>query len=248
MDKLKVGDNFFEEPTEEEEVSTESAKDLDSEPSSKEDSKSTLIIVLVIIGIFVLIIAGFKVYGHFTAAAVVDVDQLHQDNLQGNLKEEEGYLYNGFSFVKADGLWWTEVKRFDTLVKIPLHFAPKELEDIPIKGSLSPDFNNGLEVYIAIDPKVQSGHYVVAMRELSANIGKGIDRTSVGACIEEYPGCEDRKILSCNNTKGLPVVELELAAEPSIEYSGICIKVKGSDYGIIKAVDLLLYQWYGAMN
>ena len=173
---------------------------------------------------------------------------MHENNLEGELKEGEGYLYNGFSFVYADGLWWTEIQRPERLLKIPLHFAPKDLEDIPISGSISPAFNEGQEVYVSIDPKVISGHYVVAMKELSSNIGQGINRNSVGACIEEALGCEDREILNCENTKGLPVIELELTAEPSIELSGTCIKIKGSEYGIIKAANRLIYQWYKIMD
>lgn len=230
----------------------EQFRDLaDEEASSnfgvKEDSRSIVVMVLAIVGIFVLALGGFKIYGSLTSAGVVDIDQMHQDNLDGKL-DEEGYVYNGFSFVKVDGLWWTEVNRLGTLVKVPLHFGPKELEDIEMTGELSSDFNKGNDVYISIDPAAVGGHYVIAMREISANVGQGINRNSVGACTKEHEGCEDRKILNCENTQGLPVIELEVSEEQSIELSGTCITVKGTGYGIIKAANRLLYQWYDIME
>jgi len=223
-------------------------QELHPQFSLKEDSRSIFILVAVIAGIFVLSLGGFRVYNSLTSADVVNIDELHQNNLQGDLGDEEGYVYNGFSFVKADGLWWTEVTRFGTLVKIPLHFGPKELEEITITGEVSSDFNIGNDVYITIDPTVVSGHYVIAMREISTNVGQGINRNSIGACTQEHEGCVDRKIVSCENAQGLPVVELEIAEEPGIELSGTCIKVKGNGYGIIKAANRLLYKWYGIME
>lgn len=233
-----------------EEKSSDETNPEEKEPNFgvKEDSKSILVMIVVIAGAFALLLGGFKLYDSFTTAGVVDVDQMHKDNLDGKLGDEEGYVYNGFSIIKADDLWWTEVNRLGTLVKIPLHFGPREVEDIEIVGELSEDFNKGNDVYISIDPAVVSGHYVVAMREIGANIGKGINRNSVGACTVEQEGCEDRKILNCENAEGLPVIELEISEEPGIELSGTCIKVKGTEYGIIKAANRLLYKWYGVME
>jgi len=233
---------------EEVEVEEKTFKEVDPDFGVKDDSKSIVVMVLVIAGVFALLLGGFKLYGGLTSAAVVDIDEMHKDNLDGKLGEEEGYTYNGFSFVKVDGLWWTEVNRLGTLVKIPLHFAPKELEEIEMTGELSSDFNKGNDVYISIDPEAAGGHYVIAMREISANVGQGINRNSIGACTKEHEGCEDREILNCENTKGLPVIELEVSESPGIELSGTCIKVKGTGYGIIKAANRLLYQWYDVME
>ena len=204
--------------------------------------------VMVIIGIFVFSIGGFKLYDNLTSAEVLDVDEMHQQNLIGELDDEEGYLYNGFSFVKVDGLWWTEMRRGDTLVKIPLHFGPLEVEDIEISGSINQNFNDGTEVYIAIDPAVANQYYTLAVSELSFNTVKGIQRTPVAACTEDVIVCEGRPILSCQNTQGKPVIEFVLANESRIDLSGNCIKISGQDYGIVKATNRLLLQWYGVMN
>ena len=224
------------------------SEEFQPEEANNYDTKAIGITVIVILGIFALTFGGFNLYNGMTSAAVVDIDGLHQENLDGDLNEEEGYIYNGFSFVLVDGLWWTEIAIGDTLTKIPLHFGPKDLEDIQINGELSSQFNKGEIVYVAIDPSVVGGHYVVAMRELSSNVGQGIKRDTQGACTQESLGCEDRKILSCENTEGLPVIELVNTEDSSIELEGTCIKVNGQEYGIIKSVDRLLLQWYGVMD
>ncbi len=222
-------------------------KGVDSEAVSS-DGKGLLFIILGIVGIFVLLIAGFGAYNYITTGAVMNVDELHQENLVGGLDEEEGYVYNGYSFVKADGLWWTEMNKFGTLLKVPLHFGPKELEEIPIEGTLDDSFNDGDKLFIAIDPDVQNKYYTLAISELSFNTVKGMDRLPIGSCTKENWACDNRTIISCNDTQGKPVIELALANETAIELQGTCIKLSGKEYGIVKAVDRILYQWYGVMG
>ena len=247
-------DNPIDKPTE------ESATNVDIEPLDpedqedteeyKSDTKSILIIVAVVIGIFALIFLFGKFFGvGTTGAAVVDIDNLHGKNLQGDLNKDEGYIYNGFSFVKVDGLWWTEINRNgETLLKVPLHFGPKEVKHISFSGQIGPDFNKGSEIYIAIDPTIADPHYSLALSELSFNVAKGIDRIPVGACTKENDACVNRTIISCENNPGKPVVELFLSSKTEIALSDSCIKISGEGYELVKSVDRLLYTWYGIMK
>ena len=215
------------------------------------DKKIIIVVTAIIIGLFLVTIGGFSLYNNLTTAGVINIDDLHQDNLNNQLKDEEGYIYNGFSFVKVDGLWWTEMNKFGVLLKVPLHFAPKDLEDIPLEGKLNLDFNIGEDVYIAIDPYTINKYYSLAISELSLNLVKGMDRIPVGSCTEESPDCVGREIINCENPRGFPVVELafEPNLEPRIEFKDTCVKIIGGDnYGIVKAVDRLLYEWYGVMS
>lgn len=215
----------------------------------KTDGKSLAFISIAIIGIFALFFASFYFYNNYiTTAGIINIDDLHEKNLNDELDEEEGYVYNGFSFVKADGMWWTELNKFGIRLKVPLHFGPKEVEDIEIKGNLDTFFNEGEDVYVAIDPAVYNKYYTLGLSELSFNLVKGMDRAPIGSCTTVSPDCDNRTIISCNNTKGKPVIELALAEEPSIDLSGTCIKISGKEYGIVKAVDRLLYQWYGVIS
>jgi hypothetical protein len=223
------------------------------DPSLKEQSIKTLFITLgVIISIFVILFAGFYGYNSITGDVVLDIQGLHDANFQGDLDPEEGYLYNGFSFIKIDGLWWTDiVKTVDgnsEIVRIPLHFGAREAESVIIRGELSPDFNNGLEVYVAVDPTVISSYYGLGLSELSLNMAKGIGRKPIGSCTENSEDCLDRDIISCkNNPDNLPVVEFvqNFDVDSEIEMNGTCIKIIGNGYGIVKAVDRMLLHWYG---
>lgn len=229
------------------------AEESAEEIQAKSDGKSLLILVGLVIGLFVLLLGGFSLYNNFTSASVVSIDDLHQQNLNGELEEGEGegqgYVYNGYSFVKADGLWWTEMNKFGTLYKAPLHFGPRELEDIKITGTLEPAFNGGDEIFVALDPTVKDKYYSLAVSELSFNIVQGMDRTPIGSCTQEDEACDNRTIISCETAAGRPVVELVLGGtEPEISLQGTCIQVKGSGYDIVKAVNRLLYQWFGVMG
>lgn len=218
----------------------------------EKDGRNILILVGALLVVLFIALGGFKLYDQFTGANiadVIDVDKLHQMNREGKLDESRGYMYNGYSFVSADGMWWTEKMIFDTLTKIPLHFGPKEVEDILLEGELSEEFNQGEEVYITIDPKVVDKYYSLALSELSFNMVKGIQRRPAGVCIEEHPACEEREIISCeNNAENKPLIELSLANETKIEFIGSCIKISGLGYGIVKAANRILYKWYGIMR
>jgi len=248
MDEIKIGKGVEKQLEREEQL--ELKKSLEEDYGASDgDGKKILIAIIVIVGIVVISVGGFKAYDYFTSANIIDIDKLHDQNIEGDLNENEGYMYNGFSFIKVDGLWWTETMRNEVLVKIPLHFGPKEVEWINIEGKLDPLFNQGDKVFVSIDPEVYNKYYTLALSELSFNIAKGLDRSPIGSCTEENWACENRTIVSCeNNPEKKPVIELAIDEEAGIELSETCIKIKGKDYEIVKAVNRLLYQWYGIMD
>ena len=227
-----------------------------SDPALKEQSNRTLFMTLaVILGVFVLFIAGFYGYNSITGNVVFDMQGLHEANIDGNLEEEQGYMYNGFSFVFVDGLWWTDIIKHigdsEEKVRIPLHFGPKDFEEVEFKGSTSEEFNMGPDVYIAIDPAIRDQHYTLAISELVFNLAKGINRRPVAACIKEDVECVERPIVSCdNNPENLPVIELvhDYDVNSMVELDGTCIKITGNSYGLVKAVDNILLEWYGVIS
>jgi hypothetical protein len=250
MNEFKLGEELEKQQIKEEQKAVNLAVEEEAGTALKDDGKSLLWIILIISGIFVVFIGGVKVYDHFTSATVVSIDDFLQKNLEEEgLGEGEGYVYNGFSIVKVDGLWWTDLNRHSEIIRIPLHFSPKEVETVPISGTLNEvDFNKETNLYLAINPLVRDKYYTLALSELTFNIAKGIDRTPIGSCTEENFACENRTIVSCADTQGKAVIELELAEQTSIEYSGSCIKLSGNGYELTKAVDKILYMWYGIMK
>lgn len=248
MDDVKVGK--VEEISLDADVRGEEQQD--NHPDDVADKKTIILATVVVVALFALFFTGFYFYDYYSPTGkAVSVDELHQQNLNQELSEDEGYLYHGYSFVQADGLWWTELNKFGTQLKIPLHFGPRELEAVEVSGNLDQQKFNSVEgVYIAIDPSVVNKYYTLAISELSFNLVKGMDRTPIGSCTTAGPGCDNRTIVSCSNTHGRPVIELALTEqnESKIELSDQCIKISGNGYGIVKAVDRLLYQWYGVMQ
>ena len=226
---------------------------IDEKPSkaakrTRINSKYILIIIAVLAVIFAISLSKFSFLNKVAGNQVLSLDQLHQLNKEGKLDEERGYMYNGYSFVFNDGLWWMEKEVFGTLVKVPLHFGPKQVEDVPITGQLDPAFNEGTKIYLAIDPEVRNKYYSLAVSELSFNIAKGIGREPVGSCTADNWACENRTIVNCQNTSGKPVIELVLQNRTGIEMSGSCIKITGQEFGIVKAANRVLYRWYGVMK
>jgi len=243
-DEQKLGQKMEQELDRETKVEVKKALEPQESIAPVADGKSIVIMLVVVLGVFFFAIAGFKTYDYFTSAAVINVDDLHNENLQGNLDDKEGYMYNGYSWVYADGLWWTEVDRFGTLLKIPLHFGPKDVEKIPVVGTLSPGFDRGENIYIAVDPNITNKYYTLALSELNFNIIKGVDRNIVTSCTENSSICENRTIINCENTQSLPVIQLVVENVSKIEFKGTCIKISGSEYELVKAVDRVLMMWY----
>lgn len=238
----------------EEEFQTESQEEI--EKSIKEDSKFTKkdarnigIAVIIIVGVFVLLLGNLNVKDADQSNKLVKtVNELHMDNLNGKLSDDRGYMYNGYSFVKYDGLWWTIIKLFDKGIQVPLHFGPQEVVDIPISGLLTDKFNAGEEVHIGIDPKVTNKYYTLSISELSFNVASGVQRLPVGSCTENDEACVGRPIISCeNNPDDKPIIELVLGGEPKITLDGACVKIQGSEYDLVKAVDRFLLRWYTIM-
>ncbi len=239
-------------PAAEEIEITEEASQTEPEEKDVFGSSTTTKNILILIGVtvvlFAAVITSFKVYNGLTSAGVATIDELHQENLEGTLEDIEGYVYNGFSFVKADGLWWTEINKFGTRLKIPLHFAPKELESLEMRGNLNPAFNDGDDVYMAINPNVANQYYSLALSELNINLVKGMNRRPVATCTEEHEVCTGREIVNCENANGRPVIQLELSEPAGVEFIDTCIKIKGIGFDLVKSANKVLYYWYGIMK
>lgn len=211
------------------------------------EGRNLLIAIGVILAVTILFLTSIWLYPK-VAGQPLSIDELHQKNLAGDLSPEEGYIYRGYSFVKTEGLWWASLNRYDTLVHIRLQYGPRDLEDIPILGSLNSSFNRGPVVYQAINPTVQNKYYTLALVEINSNIVQGVNRGISTACTQIDPLCDNRTIVSCANTQGLPVIELAIGEPTQVELIGSCIKIQGQDDEIVKAAERMLYKWYDVME
>ena len=253
----EIKDEFVEEVPlvkEEEQVSlNQIAPNTPLEPDSeKKDLKTIFLVIAVTLGLIILVVGGFKLGDKLTGANVadvIDVDALHQLNAQGKLEETRGYIYNGRSFVYADGLWWTKLNILGEIKEVRLHYGPKEVEDITFIGELDEaGFNQRPEIYMAIDPNISNKYYSVALNELNSNIVQGMGRPIITSCTEEAEICENRTIISCENNQGLPVIQLAIANETSVKFKDTCIFIEGDGYDLIKAAEKAIWTWYGVFK
>lgn len=216
----------------------------------KKKERKQLVMIIIVVALLLALGSGtFSLFKSSSAPQKLAVDQLHDLNRQGKLDPERGYIYNDNSIVLDEGLWWSDVYLWGTTYKVPLHFGPKDVETITITGELNSSFNNEPDVYVAINPEVSDKYYTLAISELSLNLAKIMNRAPIGACTTENENvCMEREIINCAETNGKPVIELEFSETPGIEFDGSCIKLAGQGYNLTKAVDRLLYQWYGIME
>ncbi|MEM3126801.1 MAG: hypothetical protein QW331_01900, partial [Candidatus Woesearchaeota archaeon] len=119
---------------------------------TKEDmEKSSKIFAYAVIGIAIIIIT-ILISRYAIQSRPLTIDELHQKNIDGELSEKQGYVYKGYSFVFADGLWYTQLQFNNTLINLPLHFDPKSVENVPLTGAINSTKFNEREIYITFDP------------------------------------------------------------------------------------------------
>lgn len=224
----------------------DSESDVDSDNNS---AKRLFLLLGVIVLVFVIIIGGFFVYNKYfiSPTGAMTLDDLHRANIEGE-ESDKNYVYNGFSFVYVDGLWYTQIQRENLMWNIPLHFGPRDLEGINIIGKGINDSFKKNEVYITFDPTLKPLSYVaLSAAELSLNLVKGIGVTPIAAClINETEACKNRPIITCES--GEAAIYLKQDDEAKVILDGNCIIIQGRDYDLVKATDRFLLQWYRIMN
>ena len=210
-------------------------------------TKKLLIIIAVIIGFFAL---GFLVrFVYNPTGAAVTIDELHKKNLEGE-ESNINYVYNGFSFVYVDNLWYTQVQRPDgTLLDVPLHFGPRDLEDIPAIGNINDQFKQP-RIYITFDPNDRSLKFVaLSSAELSLNLAKGLEILPIAACAKnETEACGNRPIVTCEDNDKAVIYLKQTDSTGIVRLEGNCIELKGEGWELVKATDRLLLQWYQVMK
>jgi hypothetical protein len=210
----------------------------------KESSKLLYIILAVIIIGFIILFSIRFITGPKEKA--VTIDELHQKNIEGE-ETDINYVYNGFSFVFVNGMWYTQVQKGNTVWDVPLHFGPKQVENVAITGTLDNDFSKK-DVYITFDPLGEDLQYVaLSSAELSLSLTKGFGIFPIAACSKnETEACLDRPIKTCEDNNS--VVYIRKANKTSVKLNGNCVILEGDNEGIVKATDRLLFKWYKIIN
>jgi len=181
------------------------------------------------------------------------IEELHKLNLNGKLKPEQGYLYNNvYSFVKFDGLWYTQMMspKGTRLYNIQFRYGPKEVESIKIGGLLNTEIlNNATEYYVTFDPTGKDfSHVAVAVSDFNQHMTNIFFKKPIAACDKnETNACKDRPIITCENTDKM-VLYIKEANNTRVYYDGNCIVVEGLGFELVKGVDRVLYDFYKIME
>ena len=184
------------------------------------------------------------------------IDDLHQLNLKGKLKPEQGYLYKGVhSFVKVDDVWYAQLMSSSgkTLYNFNFRYSPRDLEDIKIKGNLDIEkFNDAKEYYTTFNPLGGNfTHIRLARLDFDLQMTRVFQKIPVSACDRNTTSsnlaCLDVPIITCENTDDI-VVYYKESDKLSVEYEDNCIIISGSGFDFIKGVDRILYNLYDVME
>lgn len=223
----------------------------------------------IIAGLIVLIIIGILLIPKFYAPQEKSLTDLHNKNVQGDDLDYESYLYNGFSFVKKDGSWYTQIFSPSKKIKydIPLRYGPKELEDFPIEGNFSSFFksvkNNDIEklenqtefenqVYITFNPNEKNLTYVnLAIGELTVNLRKVLNTHQELGCSQMHEACElyNASLITCEDASSeSPVILFKTDEEAKVFEKDYCLTIQGTEIDLMKGVDRLLYKIYLIMD
>jgi len=230
MEGLDISKEF-----EKKEVQPEKPKKED--PSLEKRSQKFLFVVLGLI-----LVVGIIVFSN-SSPEILTLDDKFEATMKGKLDESEGYLYNGFAFVNVEGLWVTRLLMGETQIQSTLHFGPKDVEDVPVEGSLNQSFFQR-EIFLTIDPNSSQQSYLgVAGVELGGNLFRASNAIILASCTQNHTACDDRPIVTCNSTEK-PVIELRIANETKIILDGNCAILQGYEFGVVKAVDKFLLKWY----
>ncbi len=213
-----------------------------------------------LIGVVLLIIIGIILIPKFFTEEVKTINELHQDNLEGKLNDDVGYVYNGASFVFVDGLWYSQVRNIfsGNFYNVPMHYGPNELEDIPLEGELGSFLelaanntisDNPFVVYVTFDPTLEELQYIaLANGELTQNLVKTFNLGFVPACTtDEVAACVGIDIITCNNTDN-PVIFFNDEEPTLVKLEDNCLIIQGSGMEVVRAADRLLLHLYNIME
>lgn len=207
-------------------------------------SKKLLLLIGGVVVCFVLIFF----LRFIPTGGVVTIDDMHRENLEGE-SNEDNYVYNGFSFVYVDDMWYTQAEQTNgALVDIPLHFGPKDLEYINVEGEVGSKFRQP-EVYITFDPVGDNFKFVaLSSAKLSTNIYTGIGAMPIAACSENATkACANRPILTCENKDKAIIYLKKTPGTASVKINGSCVEISGNDWELVKATERFILLLYGIM-
>lgn len=220
-------------------------------PAEQKKDRDTLLVMLGILA-FIVVIFALLILLRPGKERPVTIDDLHQANLQGELDPEDGYVYNGYSFIKFDNLWYSQLAKNNTIYDVTFNNGPRDVEDIPVEGQLSGAFSQGETVYITFDPTGNYLNYVgVANYGLSRSLAWAFGYDMKAGCTKNVTkACEKAGLVVCGDADHpeRTVIFFKEHNETKVVLDMNCITIQGAGPDIVRAKDRLLMRWYGMMD
>jgi len=218
-------------------------------PEVKLKADKMLIIGAIVLVLIFTIILGLR---FFTEEEQKTIDELHELNLKGKLKDDQGYLYKGvYSFVNVEDVWYAQLMSpsGSTLFNFNFRYSPRDLEDIKIKGTLdTKKFNEAKEYFVTFNPLgTDFTHIQLARFDFDIQMTKVFQKTPKSACDRNATPCSGVPIITCDNTDEI-VVYYKESNDLSVEYDDNCIIISGLGFDLVKGVDRVLYNFYDIMD
>ncbi len=194
-------------------------------PDTKKDTKKLVIVALFIIALFAIF---------FVSKYIFSME-----------KKYPSYNYNGFDFIKIQGLWHTNWQRENEIYSVHLRYGPRESEDVPIVTLENEEFNVTNDLYITFDPGLNLKYVALAASELSLNLIKVFNITLIAACTQNLTtACHNRPIITCGNTDEA-VIYLKEEKPTKITLESNCIIIQGEGEELVRAADKVIWIQYG---
>lgn len=221
-------------------------------PTGKEEEEKKIsdkALVFITIGIILIGAAIFGVRFLIKGNIPKTIEDLHKLNIEGKLDESQGYIYNGYSFVKFDNMWHTKMMSPMRTREYNIYFryGPKEAKDVPVYGTFNLSiFNNAKTYYVTFNPVSDGLQYVaLAANDFNQQMVNIFFKTPIPACDRnETEACASVPIITCDNTNDI-VLYIVKANETSVNFQNNCIIVEGTDFELVRAIDKVLYTFYG---
>ncbi len=219
---------------------TNSKKESSDQEGNKKNN--SFLYSVIMIGIIVVVVGsillGIKMF------SPRDIDDIRQEIVEKG-ETEYGYMYNGFIFIEWEGLWHTQLQRGDELYNLHFHYSPGHVDQIPVTGSLDTGVDTS-KFYITSDPLEENKSLIaISLLELNLNLVKGLGAKTTVACYKnETEACYNRPIITCDNTEEA-VIFVKTGDKTKVVLDGNCIVIQGKGDDLLKAVDKVLFDFYG---
>jgi len=234
----KFGELRFDEPAETKE------REIIEDPELGQ--KSSKIALYAILSIFIILGFIFSI-NYFRDTKFVEIFTPFGNVVRAS---DESYIFNGYEFTSIDGNWYTDVfnKQMSTIFNVGFQYDPDSVRDVKIQGRLSEKFLSSDVYYVTFNPNNENLKYTaLASGELQLSMARAMRLPLKAACTENHIACVNVPLITCNNTDKPVFFIDEAGEEPQVIFDDNCVTITGKDENLVKAVDRLLFFWYGIM-